>query len=286
MTSKVVLLGAIALILIFVGAYTPWLQPLRSQFGAVNTPFYWIADLPSRFSDWVGQRFTSKADVLAENESLKAELLIHKRKLQQMAPIYAENLRFKEMMNTVANLNERVELVEIIGVSPDPLTHRVIINKGEKDGVRVDQPLMDADGLMGQVVEVGPYSSQVLLLTDSTNALQVQVNRNEIRAVIEGLGDFYEMSLRHVELTADIQVDDLLVTSGFGGVFPFGLPVARVISVQHLPGQSFATIKARPLGKLNRGRHALLLFQQAPVNGQQPKDQAPVGNGASAGSPH
>lgn len=256
------ILGGIALVLILVGAYTPWMQPLRSKFSTLNTPIYWIADLPGRFSSWFGERFTSKVDVLAENDALRAELLIHKRKLQQMAPIYAENLRFKQMMNTISNLNERVELVEIVGVPPDPLAHKVIINKGAQDGVVKDQPLLDADGLMGRVVEVGPYTSQVLLITDATNALSVQVNRNEVRAVVEGVGDLYQLSLRHVEFTADIQVGDLLVTSGLDQVFPFGLSVARVESVENIPGEAFASIKAKPLAKLNRGRHALLLFQE------------------------
>ena len=256
------MLGAVALALILVGTYTPWLQPVRAQFGFLNTPLYWFTDLPGRFSGWVGERFSSKQELLEENETLRSELLIHQRKLQQMASVYAQNLRLQQLMNTTEELAERVVVAELIGVPPDPLAHKVIINKGWEDGVSINQPLLDADGLMGRVVEVGPYTSQVLLITDSANALSVQVNRNEVRAVIEGIGDLYELSLRHVEFTADIQVGDLLVTSGLDQVFPFGLSVARVTTVDHIPGQSFATIKARPLAKLNRGRHALLLFRE------------------------
>ncbi len=257
------ILGFIALALILVGTYTPWLQPLRSAFGFVNTPIYWITDLPGRFGDWVSDRFTSKQDLLDENAALKAELLIHKGKLQQMASIYAQNLSLQQLRDATSMLEQRVVVAELIGVSPDPTAQKVIIDKGSEDGVYINQPLLDSDGLMGRVIEVGPYTSQVLLITDSTNALSVQVNRNEVRAIIEGTGDLYELSLRHVEFTADIKVNDLLVTSGLDQVFPFGLSVARVTSVEHKAGESFATIKARPLAKLNRGRHALLLFSEA-----------------------
>jgi len=253
-------LGLVALILILVGTYTPWLQPLRAQFGFLNTPIYWLTHLSGRFSDWIGERFVSKGELLQENEALRAELLIHKGKLQQMASVYAQNLSLQQLRDATEELEQRVVVVELVGVSPDPTAHKVIINKGRQDGVYINQPLLDADGLMGRVIEVGPYTSQVLLITDSTNALSVQVNRNEVRAVIEGMGVLYEMSLRHVEFTADIKVNDLLVTSGLDQVFPFGLSVARVISVEHSPGEPFANIKAVPLAKLNRGRHALLLF--------------------------
>ena len=255
------MLGSIALALILVGTYTPWLKPIRSQFGFLNTPIYWITDLPNRFGNWLDERFSSKADLIAENEALKAELLIHKGKLQQMASVYAQNISLQQLRDTTEELEQRVVVAELIGVSPDPTAHKVIINKGRNDGVYINQPLLDADGLMGRVIEVGPYTSQVLLITDSTNALSVQVNRNEVRAVIEGTGELYEMSLRHVEFTADIKENDLLVTSGLDQVFPFGLSVARVTSVENTPGEPFAVIKAVPLAKLNRGRHALLLFQ-------------------------
>lgn len=259
------MLGSIALILIVIGTYTPWLKPIRSQFGFVNGPLYWVADLPGRLSDWVSERFTSKTELMEENEALKAELLIHKGKLQQMASVYAQNLSLQDLRDATEQLEERVIVAKLLGVSPDPTAHKVIINKGRRDGVYVNQPLLDAAGLMGRVIEVGPTSSQVLLITDSTNALSVQVNRNEVRAVIEGTGDLYEMTLRHVEFTADIRENDLLVTSGLDQVFPFGLSVARVTSVKHTPGEAFATIKARPLARMNRGLHALLLFREGEV---------------------
>jgi rod shape-determining protein MreC len=138
------------------------------------------------------------------------------------------------------------------------------VNKGSKAGIYVGQPVIDANGLFGQVVEVGLYSCRVLLITDSTHALPVQVNRNGVRSVAEGIGLMHELELRHVAATTDIVEGDVLVSSGLGGRFPSGYPVATVTSVVHNPGQSFSTVKAMPLAQLNRSRHVLLVFKRIP----------------------
>lgn len=256
------MLGALALALILTTTYTSWLEPVKSKLGVVSASFYWVSDLPSRFSQWTSERLVSKQDLLAENAALKEELLIVRRKLQQQASIYAENVRLQQLMNSGEMVHERVMAAELIGVSPNPLAHKVIINKGGSHGVYVGQPLVDADGLMGQVIEVSPYTSQVLLITDSTHALPVQVNRNGVRAVAEGVGDLYRLNLRHVSNTVDIEAGDLLVTSGLGQRFPVGYPVATVEAVIHDPGQPFAEVIARPKAQLNRSRHVLLVFTE------------------------
>jgi rod shape-determining protein MreC len=265
-------LGVLALLLIGVDAYTPLLDPVRARLSVITQSSYWVSDLPGRFGNWLTGRFTSKQTLLEENAALREELLIHKRKVQQMATTYAENLRLQQLMNASETVNERVVVAEIFGVSPDPLAHKVIINKGSEHGVYVGQPLVDADGLMGQVVEVGPYASHVLLITDSTHAIPVQVNRNGVRAVAEGFGDLYQLNLRHVSNTVDIEEGDLLVTSGLGQRFPVGYPVATVEKVTHDPGQPFARVTARPMAQLNRSRHALLVFNEVVFNEPGPAE--------------
>lgn len=256
------MLGLVAFLLLLLNTYTSVLDPVRAELGRVAHAAYWIVDLPSRFSAWIDDRFTSKASLLQENAALREELLIHKGKVQQMAALYAENERLQRLMNSSEKLNERVVVAEIIGISPDPLAHKVIINKGRRHGLYGGQPVLDADGLMGQVVEVGPRHSQVLLITDSTHAIPVQVNRNGVRAVAEGVGDLYRLELRHVPNTVDIAEGDLLVSSGLGQRFPAGYPVATVVSVQHDPGKPFARVAARPLAAMNRSRHVLLVFNE------------------------
>ncbi|WP_218943500.1 rod shape-determining protein MreC [Exilibacterium tricleocarpae] len=262
MASRVFGFGLAALLLIVVNIYTDWLDPVRAKLGVIATPFYWFTDLPERFGGWSQDALRSRESLQQENAALNAELLILKRKLQQMASLTAENLRLRQLMNSAEMVQDRVLVAELIGISPDPLAHKVVINKGAEQGVYPGQPLLDAFGLMGQVVAVSPYSSEVLLITDSTHALPVQVNRNGVRAVAEGVGDLYQLKLRHVSGTVDIRAGDLLVSSGLGQRFPVGYPVAEVESVEHDPGRPFVTVNARPKAQLNRSRHVLLVFSR------------------------
>jgi len=167
------------------------------------------------------------------------------------------------LLNSSALVNEKVEVAELIGMDPNPFTHRILINKGERDGVVLGQPVLDARGLMGQVVELMPYTSRVLLLTDTTHSIPVQVNRNGLRAIASGTGNPERLELRHVADTADIKEGDLLVSSGLGQRFPAGYPVATVKEVIHDSGQPFAIVRAVPTAALNRSRYLLLVFSDS-----------------------
>ncbi len=256
--------GGLALVLILISVFTPWLTPARSVLGSAAVPFYWVVDLPDRFAGWWDEAFVSRAALQKENEALHQELLILKREQQKLAALAVDNANLRQLMNSAELVEDRVLIAELIGVSPDPLTHTVMVNKGSNSGVYVGQPLLDAYGLMGQVIEVTPFSSQVLLITDSAHALPVEVNRNGVRAVVEGIGDLYALRIPHVPNTADIVEGDLLVSSGLGQRFPRGYPVADVVRVIRNPGQPFATVEARPRAQLNRSRHVLLVFSSKP----------------------
>jgi rod shape-determining protein MreC len=232
----------------------------RATLSAVVFPFYWISDLPSRLGSWGKENLVSRSGLLDENARLAAEALLLEARVQQMAALRAENIRLRALLNSSALVQDDVLVAELIGISPDPVRHLVILNKGSADGVYKGQPLIDAEGLMGQVVEVAASSSRVLLITDATHAIPVQVNRNGIRAIAEGVGRLDSLELRHVASTEDIEVGDLLVSSGLGGRFPVGYPVAVVTEVVRDPGQTFARVKAMPSAALNRSRHVLLVF--------------------------
>jgi rod shape-determining protein MreC len=232
----------------------------RSVLSAIALPFYWVTDLPSRLGDWGKENVVSRSGLVEENRKFRSEALLLQAQVQQMAALRAENHRLRALLNSSALVQDDVLVAEMIGISPDPARHLVVLNKGEQDGVFLGQPLIDASGLMGQVVEVSRVSSRVLLLTDATHAIPVQVNRNGVRAVAEGVGRLDTLELRHVASTEDIQVGDLLVSSGLGGRFPVGYPVAEVTQVIRDPGQTFARVNARPSAALNRSRHVLLVF--------------------------
>lgn len=271
-------LGVLALIIALIYSYTNWFGHLRQKAVDFNFPFYWLTDVPDDVVDWSEEKMISKAELREENDALKTEVLILKRKLQQMAALTAENTRLRQLLNSADTIEDRVLVAELVGVSPDPVKHRVMINRGKVDGVYAGQPVVDAYGLVGQVVEVGNRSSMVLLITDSSHALPVQINRNGIRLVVEGQGDLFALQLRFVSSTLDIIEGDLLVTSGLGQRFPAGYPVALVESVQYDPGKPFATVVARPMAELNRNRHVLLVFDRS----QQAEREKPIHSGSES----
>ena len=239
------------------------LKPVRSSLGMVLTPLYWLGDLPVRGWNTTQQMFSSRTDLLSENEQLRAETLLMQRRLQKLAILTEQNVRLRELLNSTALIDDRVLVAELIGVDPNPYTHRVLINKGSSSGVTLGQPVLDARGVMGQVIEVMPYTSRVLLITDSNHSVPVQVNRNGLRAIASGTGNLESIELRYVTDTSDIREGDLLVTSGMGQRFPVGYPVAVVTDIQRNTGQPFARVEALPAATLNRSRYLLLVFSDS-----------------------
>ena len=180
----------------------------------MTLPFYWVVDVPARLANWGKESLVNRDTLLKENSRLRSEALLLEAQVQQLAALRAENLRLRALLNSSALLQDDVLVAELIGISPDPARHMVVLNKGSTDKVFPGQPLIDAQGLMGQVIEVGPNSARVLLITDATHAIPVQINRNGVRAIAEGVGRLDVLELRHVASTEDIQAGDLLVSSG------------------------------------------------------------------------
>jgi rod shape-determining protein MreC len=267
---RLLVLVVLSVTLMVVDARFTLLKPLRSQMSLVLMQSYWVTDLPQRLWQGVASQFGSRTELVAENEKLKTEGLLLQGRLQKLAALTEQNVRLRELLNSSALVNEKVEVAELIGMDPNPFTHRILINKGERDGVVLGQPVLDARGLMGQVVELMPYTSRVLLLTDSTHSIPVQVNRNGLRAIASGTGNPERLELRHVADTADIKEGDLLVSSGLGQRFPAGYPVATVKEVIHDSGQPFAIVRAVPTAALNRSRYLLLVF----TDGRSPEQRA------------
>lgn len=265
---KTAILTLISIVIATTYLFTDWLAPLKRQAQDLVAPLYWVSNLPSKIDDWSDNRLLSRERLIQENESLRTENLVLKRKLQLNASLAAENVRLRQLLNSAETLEDRVLIAEIIGRSPDPMMHQIIVNRGTDHGVYRGQALVDAKGLMGQVVEVGKRSSKVLLLTDSQHALPVQINRNGEQLIAEGQGGrSRELALPYVSNTLDIVVGDILVSSGLGQRFPIGYPVAEVIEVVKDPSKRFARVITKPMADINRSRYALLVFDRPPADG-------------------
>ena len=231
----------------------------RTALSLVLTPIQWLVDMPTRVANDVSDILVSRSALVKENAQLRADVILLDQQVQQMAALTTENLRLRQLLNGSKRIANEVELAELIGVNPDPFQHQIILGKGNEDGVYIGQPVLDAQGVLGQVVETSHYTSRVMMITDARHAIPVEVTRNGLRAIALGKGSLDELELEHVPDTADIRVGDLLVSSGLGGRFPYGYPVAKVISVVRDPGRPFSIVKAVPAAKLDKSRHLLLV---------------------------
>ena len=254
------LLAFVALFLLLIDTYTQWLKPAHHWLVEVTTPIYWVTNLPSRISELGDETVVKRADLEEENERLRSELLILKGRIQRMSELAAENIRLRNLLNATELLKDSVLVAELIGVSPEPSRHTIRINRGEESGVYVGQALLDADGLMGQIIEVYRNSSKALLISDSSHALPVQVLRNGVRSIAEGMGDYKQLKLRHVSPTTDIRVGDQLVSSGLGDRYPVGYPIGKVTAVNTMAGYAYLEVLLEPSARIDRSRHLLLLF--------------------------
>lgn len=273
-------LALLSLVLMFVDSRFEYLQQTRYYTSILVTPVHLMADLPSRMTAIFGGFFQTRDELEAENAQLKEQLLMQQYQLQKLAHLEAENQRLNELLKASAIVPDEVVRAQLLGESPDLFVKRVLINKGSNDGVFIGQPVLDAYGLMGQVVEVELLTSWVLLITDPLHSTPIQVNRNGIRAIASGTSDgLHQLTLDNVSTTADIMVGDVLVTSGLGQRFPAGYPVGVVSSVELNTGQPFARVLVTPTAQLDRSRNVLLVFpvaeQQQQGHDPQEEDQDP-----------
>lgn len=226
------------------------------------TPVVVVADLPSRGVQGIDEVFSTRDGMQVQIDRMEEDLLLLKARTEKMEALTAENNRLRDLLGSAAKLQDNVVVAELVGIDPDPEKHEVIIDKGTKDGVFVGQPLLDAQGLMGQVIAVSRYNSRVLLISDHTHSVPVQVARSNLRLIAQGTGVTSRLDLMHVQNTADIRTGDLLISSGLGGRFPVGYPVGIVDSVEYESGKPFAAVTALPSALLDRSRHVLLVFTE------------------------
>ncbi|MCH8845764.1 MAG: rod shape-determining protein MreC [Proteobacteria bacterium] len=252
------------------------LERVRSVLTVFVYPLQYVADLPVTVINWASESLTTRAGLVKENTRLREEQLILSSKVQKFEILEAENERLREMLKSSEKLGERVLIAELLAVDLQPFRHQIVINKGRRESVYEGQPIVDANGVMGQVVHVGPFSSTVLLLTDPMHAIPVQINRNGLRSVAVGTGQSHVLQLEHLPNNVDIKEGDLVVSSGLGSRFPPGYPVGIVYNISRVPGEPFAKVTILPSAQLEKSREVLLVWpksiSQLPSNFESPLD--------------
>ncbi len=242
-------------------------QHMETVRGVLTTAIYpiqYLINLPAGVGEWLTESLATRQTLIEQNNSLRAQQFLFNIQLQKLDALAAENMRLRALLDSSINVRDRVLIAELLSVDMKPFTQQVVISKGSHHDVYRGQPILDASGILGQVVHVSPLNSTAMLITDPSHALPVQVNRNGQRAIAMGTGDSNRLELPHLPNNADIEVGDLLVTSGLGGRFPPGYPAARVTVVIRNPGQPFAEVQAEPTGRLESAREVLLVWNNPP----------------------
>ena len=238
------------------------LENVRASLSLLLSPLQYVVNLPFAIGNWADETMSTREKLIGENRKLRAQQLEQNIRLQKLAALESENARLRAMLQSAKRGWERVLVAELMAIDSDPFKRQVLINKGDNDGVTEGHPIVDAHGVLGQVIHVAPNTSTAMLVTDPSHAIPVQVNRNGLRAIAQGVGKADNLELPHIPNNADIEVGDLLVTSGLGQRFPTGYPVAIISEIKIDPSESYAQVIATPLGHLERSREVLLVWPQ------------------------
>ncbi|WP_337841473.1 rod shape-determining protein MreC [Rheinheimera sp.] len=256
---------------------------LRSYLTALVSPLYYVANLPQALLSDASAQFSSHQRLLQENQKLRETLLRQNTQVQRFQFLQQENDKLRSLLGSVPVTESKRLVAEVLAVYSHPFSNQIVINKGSNDGVVAQQPLLDDLGVLGQIVSVGPTSSRALLISDTTHAISMRIERNGDHVVAEGMGQSEQLRLIHLPHSADIQQGDKLITSGLDGIFPEGYPVAEVVRINKDAQQPFLQVYARPYAQLDRIRYVLLVWPKAKPEIDQQIAPPEVGAGAAAG---
>ena len=279
-TLRLIFYLALAMVLMVLDHRNGWLWRLRYATSVVIEPVYRLASLPVDGFHALGVAFADRRVLTEQNQRLREDLLLANAKLNRMAAVAEQNQRLKELLDTQRSLELRVQMARVIGVDLGAYRQRMMINLGARDGLRSGQPVIDAHGVVGQVVDVLPNSAMVMLVTDPDHAVPVMVQRTGLRTIAYGSRNGQQLSLPNVPMAADLRAGDKLLTSGLGGRFPQGFPVAEVSSVAPSPSGMFLEAKAQPSADLDRADEVLVLHD-LPEPAGPPSPITPAGPPAS-----
>jgi rod shape-determining protein MreC len=270
--ARVIIFIVVSILLMYFDHRENHLDAVRKGIGAAMYPVRVVVDAPVRLWQWVGAATTTRGELQSEVSRLRSERLLTSVRLQRLTALEAENARLRAMLDARSKVRDQVRVAEIMAVDANPYEHDLIIDVGERDGVYDGQPIVDADGVIGQVIKTGLMTSQAVLISDTDHALPIEVNRNGLRTIAVGTGEIDRLELPFLPNNADIRVGDLLVTSGLGGTFPSGYPVAVVNAVTRIPQQQFADVTATPAAALDQVREVMLIWSAPAETGELPDE--------------
>lgn len=236
------------------------MQPVRSFLSTLVAPVQYLAVLPEQVLDRLVYLSTTRTTLREENKALKQELQELQMAVQRLNFLENENDRLRQLLGSDIRQASRRMAAEVVAVATDPFSHQVVINKGSANGVYEGQPVLDNRGILGQVMSVGRGTARVLLISDQSHALSLRAERNDIRVLARGTGDLQRLELMYIPHSSELEVGDKLMSSGLGGVYPEGYPVAEITEIDRDERLQYARVSARPFAQLDRIRTVLLLW--------------------------
>jgi rod shape-determining protein MreC len=282
--ARLLFLGALSIAIMVLDHRQKYLDVARSWLSRGVYPLQLVVEAPFEAWDWITNRFADRERLKTENQELHAQLRVANLQLLRMSALAQENQQLRAIREASSSMQLRTLVAEIMRVDIDPYRHRVLLNHGAKDGLYKGQAVLDAKGVFGQLTRVGQYAAEALLITDAEHATPIRVNRTGLRSIAVGIGDFNKLSLPYITGDADIKVGDLLVTSGLGGIYPPGYPVAEVTSIKRDPAQTFATVEAKPLAAMERAGELMLVWFEPPATVDIDAPETKPAKGASKSS--
>jgi len=282
---RCVLYSLLALGLIILDKRYDHLGRIRRLLSIAAYPVQVAVESPFEGWNWFRQSVSSRGALRADNVRLQAELRLAQFRLQRYEALEAETQRLRGLRDNTAGVSNRFIVGDIMDVDLDAFRARVLVDKGAGDGVFVGQAVLDAGGVFGQVARVEQLTSEVILISDPTHAIPVQINRNGLRTIAVGTGDSSRLKLPYLPTSADVIAGDLLVTSGLGGIFPAGYPVGTIAEVKRDPAQSLADVDVRPAASLDRSRELLFVWlKPGAVLPAAPSAKAPAAANPASGA--
>lgn len=270
--TRLVLLSILSVVMMMLDHRGHHLEKIRAGLNVLVYPIQLVAAAPAYMGRGIADFFTTRGTLREDNEKLLAERQMLLARLQQFGALEQENSRLRQMLVSAALVADKAIAAELVEVSAEPFTRKIVVAKGSQNGVYVGQSVIDAHGIMGQVTQVAKNVSRVTLITDAGHAIPVLNNRSGLRALVFGTGNPDTVKVPYLTANADIKEGDLLVSSGMGETFPPGYPVAQVIKIVNDPNESFLAITAKPAAQLNHGKQVLLIWRgNAPKSGGKSK---------------
>jgi len=263
---RLVLVLFCSVLLIFFDHKMASFESFRGYLQSMVSPLQYLANTPKQAMTWASENITTRTQLLAENQQYRLNELKFHEQAMQLDIIKQENERLRSLLASPLRGELKKMVVEILSVDSDPYSHQVVINRGAGDGVYDGQPVIDALGIVGQILHVGQTNSRVILITDISHAVPVRVQRNGLRLIATGSGQIDRLNHTFVSQSADIKTGDILVTSGLGGKYPEGYPVSQVSFVSNDESREFMRVFSTPIAQIDRLRYLLLLSNDEPAS--------------------